>query len=232
MDVAAFSFGQDASKTPQDAIFWSSDAHPSLFFLVSFCWTPFGSNFWWIFHPNLALKNKRNRSNIDANMHLILDFIFWSILLDFCPQLPPRKSEKSSPRCSESTIFEKTMFLVIIDVWSHLGANLASFWIQKSIKNPSKNQPQGIQKNDGFLHRFLNRFGSIWDAKLGACWGHVGHFFGKSDAWTQSWCGRGPFWYQRSARYPVLGATGRGGTPTWAHGADGVPVFLQVLNPV
>ena len=78
-----------------------------------------------------------------------------------------------------------------------------------------------------YFERFIVLFSQMI---FGLFYLHVGcqvdaTFFGKNDAWTQSWCSRGPFWCQRSTRYPVLGATGRGGTQIWTPRTDGVSHF-------
>ena len=51
---------------------------------------------------------------------------------------------------------------------------MTPFWDQTSIKNRPKIDPKRQQKSDRSLHRFSNHFGSIWDAKLGPCWGYIG----------------------------------------------------------
>ena len=54
-----------------------------------------------------------------------------------------------------------------IDVWSHLGANLAPFWLPKSTKIQPKIDSKRHPKNDRFLHRFFAEVGSILGPKLG-----------------------------------------------------------------
>ena len=66
-------------------------------------------------------------------------------LFDFCSQFGPAGYEKSSPRCSQSTIFEKSPVHVNIDFWFHFGANVAPFWGPKYTKthleiNPKRHQ--------------------------------------------------------------------------------------------
>ena len=97
---------------------------------------------------------------------------FDNFLVDFCSQLRPSKSEKSSPRCSQSTIFEKSPLEVNIDFWTHFGANLAPFWDQKSTKIGPKIDPKRHRFFDRFLHRFFLDFGSLLGPKLGPCWPH------------------------------------------------------------
>ena len=41
--------------------------------------------------------------------------VFYLLLIDFCSQLPPKILQKSSPRCSGSTIFAKSPFEVETD---------------------------------------------------------------------------------------------------------------------
>ena len=95
---------------------------------------------------------------------------FDQFLVAFWSQLRPPRSEKSSPRCSESTIFEKSAFQVNIDFRSHFGAKLPPFLDQKSVKIRSKIDPKRHQKNDRVLDRIFGHLGSILGAKLGPCW--------------------------------------------------------------
>ena len=62
--------------------------------------------------------------------------------VDFCSQLPSKNPEKSCPRCSGSTIFEKSPFEVNIDFWSHFGFNFASFWHPKPEEQSSNRKAQ------------------------------------------------------------------------------------------
>ena len=95
---------------------------------------------------------------------------FDQFLVAFWSQLRPPRSEKSSPRCSESTIFEKSAFQVNIDFRSHFGAKLAPFWTKNLRKFVQKSIPRGINKNDRVLDRIFGHLGSILGAKLGPCW--------------------------------------------------------------
>ena len=103
-------------------------------------------------------------------------FLDW-FLIDFGSQLGPPDPRKSSPRCSQSLIFEKSPFEVNIDFWSNFGTNLPSFWYQKSIKIPKKSTPRGIKKMrhlriDNFCH-----VGPVLVPKfrqLGRQWRHLG----------------------------------------------------------
>ena len=83
---------------------------------------------------------------------------FNRFLADFYFQLRPPESKKSSPRCSESTIFQK----IALRNWHRFlidfGANLAPFCLPKSSKILPKIDPKMHQIFD----RFLVGFGSTW----------------------------------------------------------------------
>ena len=66
-------------------------------------------------------------------------------LIDFYSQLRPPESQKSSPRCSESTIFQKIAFRNWHRFLIDFGANLAPFCSQKSIKILQKSIPKVIK---------------------------------------------------------------------------------------
>ena len=225
-------------KTPQDAIFSGSDAHPSLFFLASFIRYLLGPIFGGFSTPTWHQKTIKIVHKSIPTCTLSWTSFSDRCLLDFCSQLLPPKSEKSSPRCSESTIFERTAVQVNIDFDTILVPTWLPFGSKNRIKTVQKSSPRGIKKVIDFCIDFwtiLAPFGMpSWGhvgVMLGLCWGHVGHFFGKNDAWTQSWCSRGLFWCQRSTRYPVLGATGRGGTPSWAPRDRWGTPFLTDFEP-
>ena len=93
-------------------------------------------------------------------------------LIDFPSQLRPPESQKSSPRCSESTIFQKIAFRNWHRFLIDFGANLAPFCFPKSTKILPKIDPKMHQIFDRFLHRFVLHFGSILGPKLGPCWPH------------------------------------------------------------
>ena len=115
---------------------------------------------------------------------------FDDFLIDFCSQLRPPEPQKSSPRCSESTIFKKSRFEVGIDFGSNFGANLAPFRLQKSNKIRSKVDPKKHQNFDRFWDRFLVDFGSVSELKLDPSWAQVGQIFGSrrtQDASERSW---------------------------------------------
>ena len=59
---------------------------------------------------------------------------FNRFLIDFSSQLRPPGSQKRSPRCSQSTIFQKIVFRNWHRFLIDFGANLAPFWRQKSTK--------------------------------------------------------------------------------------------------
>ena len=57
---------------------------------------------------------------------------FDRFLIDFYSQLRPPESQKSSPRCSESTIFQKIAFRNLHRFVIDFGANKPPFSLQKS----------------------------------------------------------------------------------------------------
>ena len=101
-------------------------------------------------------------------------------LIDFYSQLRPPESQKSSPRCSESTIFQKIAFRNWHRLLIDLGANMAPFCLPKSTKILPKIDPKMHQIFDRFLHRFFSILAPTWDPT----WGHVGHMF------VQNWARR------------------------------------------
>ena len=64
----------------------------------------------------------------------MLTSFFDRFLLGFCSQLRPPEPQKSSPRCSESTIFQKIAFRTWHRFLIDFGANLAPFCLPKSTK--------------------------------------------------------------------------------------------------
>ena len=80
--------------------------------------------------------------------HPFLAQFFDRFLFDFSSRLRPPNLYESSPRCRESVIFEKSPFEVDIDLLSYVGANLRSFFNQKSIKILSKINLQRHQVPD------------------------------------------------------------------------------------
>ena len=88
------------------SIFLSSCC-PSFFIVFSIPFLmPLGS----IFPANLLPQIHQNPSKIDAKMPSHVDFVFYCFLMGFCFQLRPLEPQESSPRCSESTIYQKFAF--------------------------------------------------------------------------------------------------------------------------
>ena len=96
--------------------------------------------------------------------------IFGRSLIDFWCQLRPLDPQESSPRCSESTIYQKIVFRNLYQFFFDFGANMPSFSFQKSINNASKLRLGRHHFFDWFLHRFFIDFPSIWVANLELCW--------------------------------------------------------------
>ena len=100
----------------------------------------------------------------------MLALIFDSFLMGFCFQLRTLECQESSPRCSESTIYQKIAFRNLYYFFFEFDSNMPPFSFQKSIKNASKLRLGRHHFFDWFLHRFFIDFPSIWDANLGLCW--------------------------------------------------------------
>ena len=103
---------------------------------------------------------------------------FWgssgSIFGRFWHSTRPRDPQKSSHRCSESTIFKKTIFEVDIDFWYNFGANMVSFWLPKSAQSVSKIYSKMHQFLDRFWYRIFKDSGNIFEPNLGPCWAVLG----------------------------------------------------------
>ena len=99
--------------------------------------------------------------------------IFGRFLIDFWCQLRPLDPQESSPRCSESTIYQKIAFRNLYRFFIDFGANMPSFSFQQSTKNASKSQ----LGRHHFLIDFCIDSLSIL-ARFGKpTWSHVGHIF-------------------------------------------------------
>ena len=99
---------------------------------------------------------------------------FDRILIDFGTQLGPPNLEKSSPRCRESTIFQKIVFRNRHRFWIDFGANLLPFSLPKSTKIASKIDLERHRFFDRFLHRFFLHFGSNLEPSWAPSWSHLG----------------------------------------------------------
>ena len=84
--------------------------------------------------------------------------------------------QESSPRCSESTIYQKIAFRNLHRFFIDFGANMPPFSLQKSTNTASKIDLGRHHFFDRFLHRFFIDF-----ARFGRpTWRHVGHFFARN----------------------------------------------------
>ena len=150
----------------------------------------------------------------------MLTSFFDRFLIDFYSQLRPPESQKSSPRCSESTIFQK----IALRNWHRFlidfGANLAPFCLPKSSKILPKIDPKMHQIFDRFLHRFFVHFSSNLGPKLGPCWPLFRPKWGGSVGLRPVLCCVAffnrffsNFWSQGPMGYPIFGPQVRWGTP-------------------
>ena len=116
---------QDASKTPPDA-----SCLPSFFRCF------FGSCFCRFFMPTslptcLPKSTKIDEKSMPRCLPMLTSF-FDRFGIDFYCQLAPPEPQKSSPRCSESTIFQRIVFRTWHRFLIDVGANLAPFCLPKS----------------------------------------------------------------------------------------------------
>ena len=118
----------------------------------------------------------------------MLTSFFDRFLIDFGSQLGPPNLEKSSPRCRESTIFQKIAFRNRHRFLIDFGANMAPFWLPKSSKILPKIDPKRHQFFDRFLHRFFIDFCSFLEANLGPCWPHFRSKWGDPVACSPLFC--------------------------------------------
>ena len=99
----------------------------------------------------------------------MLTSFFDRFLMGFCSQLRPPEPHGSSPRCSESTIYQKFAFHILHRFFIDFGANMPPFSFQKSTKIDSKSSLEGIIFLIDFCIDFLSlwaRFGNpIWNQK-------------------------------------------------------------------
>ena len=83
----------------------------------------------------------------------------------------PPGPEKSSPRCRESTIFQKSHFEVDLDFYFDFGVILPPFWHPKSILGR-------LGASWGVLGASWAVLGASW-RRLGASWGRLGRVSGR-----------------------------------------------------
>ena len=103
----------------------------------------------------------------------ILTPFFDRFLIGFYFQLGPLEPEKSSPRCSESTIFKKSPFEVDIDFWWILVPTCLHFPSQNPPKSTKKSIPRWIKFWIDFSTDFSSMLARFWRPT----WSHVGHIF-------------------------------------------------------
>ena len=103
-----------------------------------------------IFDPNLLPKSTKIAQKSMPRCLPMLNSFFDRFLIDFCSQLGPPEPKKSSPRCRESTIFQKIAFRKWHRFLIDFGANMAHFGFQ----NPSKSFQKSIPRCIKFLIDF------------------------------------------------------------------------------
>ena len=87
-------------------------------------------------------------------------------LITFCSQLLPPEHYFSSPRCSHSTISQKSHFEVDLAFCPYFGADLAPLSLQKTNKILPKFLPKTHLNLNQFLYRFQCHVGSIWELQI------------------------------------------------------------------
>ena len=128
----------------------TSDITRSLVGVIIF-WMTFWMDFDSVSLPTWSPKSRKiDQKSMPRWLPMLTSFLD-RFFIDFCSQLGASEPEKSSPRCSESTIFQKIAFRswhrFLIDV----GANLPPFSLPKSMKILLKIDPK--------MHQFCDRFG-------------------------------------------------------------------------
>ena len=104
----------------------------------------------------------------------MLNSFFDRFLIDFWLQLGPPEPQKSSSRCSESTIFKKIGFRTRHQFLINFGTNLASFSMPKTMKIHKKTDFKRLQKIDEKLDDFGIDFSWILASSWDPTWSHVG----------------------------------------------------------
>ena len=117
----------------------------------------------------LPKSTKIHQKSMPRCLPMLTSF-FDRFLLGFCCQLRPPEPHGSSPRCSESTIFQKIAFRNLYRFFIDFGANMLPFSLQKSTTITSKIDLGRHHLFDRFLHRFFIDFCSILEANLAPCW--------------------------------------------------------------
>ena len=112
----------------------------------------------------------------------MLTSFFDRFLMGFCSQLRPPEPHGSSPRCSESTIYQKIAFRNLYRFFIDFGANMPPFSLQKSTKIASKIYLGRHNFVIDFGVDFLLILARFWKPT----WRHVGNFFGQNGCTL--WC--------------------------------------------
>ena len=115
------------------------------------------------------LAPKIHQKSMPRRLPMLTSF-FDRFLMGFCSQLRPPEPHGSSPRCSESTIYQKFVFRNSYRFFIDFGTNMLSFSLRKSTKIDLKIDRERHQFFYRFLHRFVIDFGSILEAHLAPCW--------------------------------------------------------------
>ena len=112
----------------------------------------------------------------------MLTSFFYCFLMGFCSQLRLPEPHGSSPRCSESTIYQKFVFRKSYRFFIDFGTNMLSFSLRKSTKIDLKMIVKGINFLIDSCSDFLLILARFWKPT----WRHVGNFFNQNGCTL--WC--------------------------------------------
>ena len=130
----------------------------------------FGSIFCRILIPTWIPKSTQIQTKWGLDGVPILTSFLHRFLFDVYSEFRPPESEKSSPRCSESTIFQKSLFELDIDFWSILVPSCPYVGTKNCRKSDKIPIPRGIKFSIDFgidVFWVLARFWWVWGGQVG-----------------------------------------------------------------
>ena len=152
----------------------------------------------------------------------MLASFFDRFLMGFCSQLRPPEPQKSSPRYSESTIFQKIAIRKLHGIFIDFGANMPPFSLQKS----TKIAPKIDLGRHHFLIDFCTDFLSILARFWKPTWGHVGDIFAQNGGGA---VGRHPLFCWVYVIFGFVGPPGPLLGPFWVDFGRGWGSILEVF---
>ena len=148
-----------------------------MFFFIMFfmpCWIDILSIFDLNLGPTWLPKSRKIHEKSMFGGLPMLNSFFDRFLIDFWLQLGLPEPQKSSSRCSESTIFKKIGFRTRHQFLINFGTNLASFSMPKTMKIHKKTDFKRLQKIDEKLDDFGIDFSWILASSWEPTWSQVG----------------------------------------------------------